>query len=46
MRTAETRGALERPRQPDPRKSYRNRGLWISRIILIVASILYVTPIY
>ncbi len=34
------------PRTPDPRRSARNRGLWLSRIILIVAAILYVTPIY
>lgn len=29
-----------------PRRSARNRGLWISRIILIVAAVMYVTPIY
>lgn len=46
MRSVETKGkGLEHPRQPRP-SSRRNRGLWISRVILIVASILYATPIY
>ncbi|HEU4741914.1 MAG TPA: carbohydrate ABC transporter permease [Meiothermus sp.] len=46
MRTVESKQAGLERRQPGPRKSQRNQGLWISRIILIVASILYVTPIY
>ncbi len=27
-------------------RSHRDRGLWISRLILIVAAVLYVTPLY